>query len=786
MRKIAISSVFFGVVFMAASIAPAQRPDVPLTDQNVEKAITKAVEFIFSKQKENGSWDQFVDGKDIYTDGPTAMCVYALVASGVPAKDPKIAKALDWMARPENQAKMTYSAAFRCLAWYTVNKQLDNKYSKQLATDVDTLVKCTGTGVYTYSTNLPRPAGQGDMSNSQYGIYGVWTGARAGIEIPKDYWDKCLKFWIKYQNADGGWAYGRYESNPQGDTKATMVTAGLASLFVCIDWLFMDKFIKCQATETYSSPVKKGLDWMDKNFDDTIAQSSIPNWYYLYGVERVGLASGYKYFGKSDWYKAGASLLLKSQQAGGQWGRGDRAIPDTCYALLFLIRGRLPVLINRLEYDSDWSNRPRALANFCRWSEKAFETEANWQIITLKSDVNEWHDAPILTITGSKEPKFSAEDIEKLRAFVYQGGTLFSMTECAGLPFTKGIKELYKKLFPKYELAVCGRDHPLNTLLYKSGASARFSEIHNGIRPLAMHTDVDLPLSWQQYQVATGKANFESAANVVMYVTDKQFKFRGSKVWPAEPKSPPAKTLKIARLRYAGNYDPEPLALQRVSRVMATNYGINVDWQWVSAAAASAPASGPAQAVPPTGILPRDLTGDVKLAVMTGTGGFNLEQADRDTLKKWVDAGGILLLDAAGTKGFSDSAKNLIEELWGADSLLPLPLSSPIYLMKDLTIEKVKYRRTTRARVGGIKEPRLMAVLAGDRPKVLFSQEDLNGGLVGYSSYNCDGYEPDSALDMMRNVILYAATAPAIPAASSGPALQPGPASQPPPPGGKS
>ncbi|MBI5723446.1 MAG: DUF4159 domain-containing protein, partial [Planctomycetes bacterium] len=187
-------------------------------------------------------------------------------------------------------------------------------------------------------------------------------------------------------------------------------------------------------------------------------------------------------------------------------------------------------------------------------------------------------------------------------------------------------------------------------------------------------------------------------------------------------------------------------------------------------------AGGPAPAVPNTGILPRDLTADVKLAVMTGTGGFKLEQADRDALKKWVDAGGILFLDAAGTKGFNDSARNLICELWGADLLLPLPLSSPVYQMKDMTIEKVKYRRVTRARVGGIKEPRLMAVLAGDRPKVIFSQEDLNGGLVGYSSYNCDGYEPESALDMMRNVILYAASAPAI---SAAPTVPDGSTSQP-------
>ncbi|MBI5723212.1 MAG: DUF4159 domain-containing protein [Planctomycetes bacterium] len=739
---------------------------IPLTDQNVEKAIAKAVEYIFSKQNGDGSWPPGSQGMVIYKDGPTAMSIYALVASDKNlAKDPRITKAIDWLVKPENQCNLTYSAAFRSLAWLTLNKQLDNKYSKQLAADVDALVKAGKNGTYTY----PLTVSSGwDNSNCQYGLYGVWAGAMGGIEIPKEYWDKCLTRWIKVQNSDGGWGYTPL-SRP--DSYGEMTVAAIASLFVCIDWLYMDKFIKCQVGSDIAS-VKKGLDWMDKNFSETMKKGPGDLPYHLYGVERVGLASGYKYFGASDWFKAGASWLLNRQGADGHWGGGE--VHDTNYGLLFLIRGRLPVIINRLEYDGDWNNRPRALANFCRWGEKTFETEANWQIITLKSDVNEWHDAPILTITGSKEPKFSAEDIEKLRAFVYQGGTLFSITECNGAAFTKGIKGLYQKLFPKYEFTLCGKDHPLNNMLYKP-ASVRFSEVNNGIRPLAIHTESDLPLAWQQYQVATGKVNFEAAANVVMYVTDKQFKFRGAKVWPTEPKSPPGKSIKIARLRYAGNYDPEPLALQRASRLMAANYGINVDWQWVTAAA-SAPAGGSASAIPVTGIAPRDLTADVKLAVMTGTGGFSLAKEDKDALKKWVDAGGILLLDAAGTKGFTESAKDLIGELWGADSLLAMPLTSPIYQLKDMTIEKVKYRRATRARLGGVREPCLMAVLAGDRPKVIFSQEDVIAGLVGFSSCACDGYEPESAFDIMRNVVLYAASAPPLPKES---ATQPttGPAS---------
>ncbi|MBI5724374.1 MAG: DUF4159 domain-containing protein [Planctomycetes bacterium] len=722
------------------------------TAANIETAINKAVQYILSQQRADGSWEPYRDSAgSSFTDGPTAMAIYTLVASGIPAKDTKIAKALDWLVKPENQVKLTYTTAFRCLAWHTVNKQLDNKYMKNLEADVKLLLNSTADGSYRYASDGVTKAEYGDRSNSQYGLYGVWTGARAGMEIPKEYWEKCLKFWISCQDPSGGWKYMEGQTGFMAEVRHPMTVAGLASLFVCIDQLYMDRFLKCQVSSELAA-VKKGMEWMEKN----IGNPSTKRYYYLYGLERVGLASGYKYFGATDWYKAGTTDLLSRQDATGSWNSHEAPVPNTCYGLLFLIRGRLPVIINHLEYDGDWNNRPRALANFCRWSEKVFETENNWQIITLKSDVNEWHDAPILAITGSRAPKFSDEEIVKLRTYVHQGGTILSITECNGSAFSTGIKALYQKLFPKYELAPCGKEHPLNNVLYKSISAVRLSEVRNGIRPLVIHTDADLPVSWQTYAVATGRVNFEAAANVVMYVTDKQFKNRGVNVWPSEPAGPFEKTVKIARLKHGGNCDAEPLALERFARLMGKTFRVRIECPAEPIEIASLKDSG------------------VKLAILTGTAAFKLKDDEKATLRDYVEQGGLVFFDSGGgSKSFGDSAKDLIGELWGADSLLAMPLASPVYQLKDMTIEKVKYRRITRARLGGVKEPRLMAILAGDKPKVIFSQEDVMAGLVGFSSHSCDGYEPESALDIMRNIVLYAATAPPPKDAASQPASRP-------------
>jgi len=80
--------------------------------------------------------------------------------------------------------------------------------------------------------------------------------------------------------------------------------------------------------------IELGLNWMSQHFDEIY--EARPN-YGLYGVERIGVASGRKYFGTVDWYKQGADYLVKHQAPGGNWGQP----PDTSFSLLFLVRGAL-------------------------------------------------------------------------------------------------------------------------------------------------------------------------------------------------------------------------------------------------------------------------------------------------------------------------------------------------------------------------------------------------------------------------------------------------------------
>src|SRR5687768_9283246 len=160
--------------------------------------------------------------------------------------------------------------------------------------------------------------------------------------------------------------------------------------------------------------------------------------------------------------------MVKAQQKNGSWGEAV----DTSFAILFLVRGRAPVMMNKLEYVVDtagdkakpltWNQRPRDVANIARWTGRQIEKDLNWQIVNLNVDVEELHDAPILYISGRDSLQFTAEQEAKLKQYVEQGGIILGNADCSSVKFTESFRKLGTKLFG-WEFRELPEDHPIYT-----------------------------------------------------------------------------------------------------------------------------------------------------------------------------------------------------------------------------------------------------------------------------------------------------------------------------------
>jgi len=705
-------------------------------DSRVRRAIDRAAGHLWRRHR-GGHWDEAAAGAQRRDEGGrTALCVYALLTAGESHQSDRMVKTVQWLRQAE--LRSVYARSLRALALSMLPGRLGGE---ELAGDVAWLLDAARPdGAYDY---LPsRASGDAwDNSNTQMALLALWSAARRGITIPAAYWRGAEQHWLSTQTGSGGWSYTTARRPAYG----SMSAAGLVSLFICLDAGGHRHFLRRGPDTTYP-PVQRGMEWMAEHF------SAIENpgkgrqyfHYYLFGVLRVGLASGFKRFGGHDWYREGAAELLRTQNPDGGWGE----LTDTCFALAFLAKGQDPILFCKLRYPGAWNTHPRDLANLTRWIGYTFETSVRWQSLDVAAPEAQWHDAPVLVISGAAAPAFSPADIEKLRAYALKGGLILSEAAGNSPAFTLKMRKVYAELFPGLPLKPIDPAHPVFSANAPLRRPMKLLGVSNGVRLLAIHSAGDLSKPWQANAVDTHRDAFQLAANIQFHATDsaslRRRARRHEQLWPAVPARRPRRRVAVAVLRHEGNWNPEPMARRRLALMMARDWDTELRF--------SAPMR-PAE-LPP---------GTFPVALITGTEAFTLTPADTRALRAFARAGGLLVADAAGGKGrFHDAARNQLLTL--LDDAYPqvtkVPADSPIYTLPGLGIDRVAFRRAAVRVYGAVRTPQLTQVAVGGRPAIIYSRDDITAGLVGYNGHNIRGYVPDSALALMRNLILYAADRP--------------------------
>ena len=100
----------------------------------------------------------------------------------------------------------------------------------------------------------------------------------------------------------------------------------------------------------------------------------------------------------------------------------------------------------------------------------------------------------------------------------------------------------------------------------------------------------------------------------------------------------------------------------------------------------------------------------------------------------------------------------MVVDIYPTKSLVSINLSSAIYAgsMPDShAAGVVKYRRAFISRHGYSLQPRLLGIRRHGRWVIIFSPQDITGGLVGLHTWGIDGYEPKSAQTLAANIVLY-------------------------------
>jgi hypothetical protein len=793
MRRATICGTLVGLA-LALAAAPGWADDV--SAEQVRTAIEQGVAYLKSQQRGDGSWSEWVN----QPGGVTSLSTLAMLNSGVPVEDDGIQRALTYLRKLRaDQINATYSVALQTMVFCRAEPKRD---LGAISRNVDWLTRIQiQEGPTRGSWAYPGAYGEiGDNSNSQFALLALHEAERVGVTVEPRVWRLAKAYWEGCQNPDGSWGYKKNLITGVGSEpiRGSMTCAGISSLVICADMVHQsdatadgDRIQCCQRAESDNERLERALQWLGTNFAVTRNPGATQqSWllYYLYGLERVGRLTAQRFIGGHDWYREGAAHLLNMKGgvavASGWRGVGAEERDDrvaTSFALLFLSKGRRPVLLAKLKHsgEDEWNQHRSDAANLTRYVETRWNRDLTWQAVDLDAaTIDDLGQSPVLYYCGRtsplpRSPEAVQKLAQKLRGYIDRGGFLFAEAYSTGAEFDTGFRELMTRVFPEpeYRLQLLPPEHPIWRAEERVDPALMrpMWGIEFGCRTSVVYCPPDdsgrlrpsLSCLWELSRHARGQqytpkvqaevdAGLAIGINVLAYATNRELKTKdmipSTTAEPAAGDSFRRGRLRIANLRHPGGCNAAPRALTTLLETAAAQLKIRVE--------------PPGE---PIGITDPALF-DYHMVFMHGRNAFSLTPQERQQLKTYVERGGMLFANSiCASRAFTESFRREMQTIFPNDPLKPIPADDPLFTTEHggYDLSTVTRRDPQSSGEGPLRgllrkvSPELEGIRIGDRYAVVFSRYDLSCALEKHDSLECQGYTREDAARIALNVLLY-------------------------------
>lgn len=793
-------SLCFMLAFVLSSIGQtgfAQDAENAVVDDDVrlrnavKRSLERGSDFLKSQQRGDGSW-QPEGAMSAFRIGTTALAVMALINCDVPVDSREVQDGLNFLRTlpPSGVSGMTgiYETSLAVMALCAA-EQYDRDlpriqlYARLIEESQEQ--NGPGAGYWDYAIRKGGSS-RGDASNGQYAVLALRDAVYAGAQVSRETWQKTHDRWIADQQANGGWGYAAGDFGPRG----SMTVAGLSTIAITSRMLLEDKDVDAQGKPDCCSvlpldPVMdRGRRWMADNFS-VVTNPGHGNYhfYYLYGLERAGRMSGVRFFGFNDWYRQGATMLVETQLAAGNWfanGTEKDAVLNTSMALMFLSKGLSRVVVNKLDYNSpngesrdegEWNRHRFDVINLVDLIDglKGWPPRLTSQVVTLsrlkpETAVQELNQSPVLYISGRDAPTFSDEQIAWLRNYVDAGGFIFAVANCDGQGFDPGFREIVKRMFPQGDASLqpLTPDHAVYRSEYLLNSDGvKLWGVDFGCRTSIIYSPDDLGCLWQKWMKHPPKERninlsgrvdraMKVGVNVVAYATGREPPEKLSDVGARRNKAADVAErglLQIGKLRHTGGWDTAPKALRNLLSALNETVGLAASTQ--------------SEAIPVT----LEEMSRFPLIYMHGRYRFRIETQQQQAMRDYLSRGGVLFADACcGASSFDRSFRDLMRDLYPDNPLKQIPVDHEVFT--EATWHEIK--TTTRRRLVPSEEnaaltmrteegpPILEGIEIDGRYAVIYSRYDISCALEHQASLSCDGYVESDAAKLAMNIVLYA------------------------------
>jgi hypothetical protein len=832
---------FLLLLLAVAFFVPAPvRAEEPLV-KKVRKSLDLGIDYLKGQQKDQGgAWNWENSNLTILEPGGSScLAMLALLTAGVPVDDPVVKRGLPYVRGLG--PKHTYVVGIQTMILGEIG---DPRDLHQIQTNVDWLISSAvtrggrlgGGGKllgWTYSTNM---GDRTDNSNTQYALLGLWAGRQAGAQIEPTVWQAITDYYKNTQvkagvdshgDETGGWPYspdGRAEGPGLGGglPSLTMTAAGLSGLFIAGLDTNDNKQELNEATGVAAKcgfypdddAIAKGMRWLAQeprtpNAPGFRFMNPPHTFYNVYGIERVGRLSGQRFIGDHDWYREGCEFLTGmknsplNQKSDGRWVINDQLdnypVLSTSFALLFLAKGRTPILISKLAWDppgarpatgTGWNRKHNDARHLVEYASRELfkKMPLAWQVFDprladlsteekFNEELSTLLQSPILYMNGHDAPILTTAQKRLLRRYVDEGGFILAEACCGKEEFARGFKALME------DKEVFGNESPLMPLdvnhpIWSSHAlipaavfqgpqvpdEKKIQAIERGCKTVVVFSPQPLAGYWEEDRFAPkvgeavgevrAKLAYRLAGNIIAYATGLEPpKPRLDKPKIIDPKEDKAQLgarylIELAQVKFIpGDWEPAKNALRNLALNARDKYLIDV------ALAKSVVSMSK----------PKELWSS-KFLYMHGKAKPDIDDNEVQNMRAALDSGATLLSDACcGSDAFDQGFRDFAKKLYPDQKLEPIPVNDVLF-SADLNGQAITTVRCRMEKAEGKGadatfkdvQPMLEGIKVDGRWVVIYSRYDIGCALEKNKSSACKGYDPDSAMKLATAALLYA------------------------------
>ena len=836
-----LSLTLFSPEMGGISASAQQPPGVGVNDEDaagdtvvsavaVRQAIQRGVTWLKSQQRDDGTWGDY----NIYRGGLTSLAMHALLTCGEPINDPAIERGLHVVRLIP--LDMTYVVSLKAMVLSRAGEPTDQMRITECVRWLEQ-AQCDDGG-WSYTS-----AGGGyDLSNTQFAVLGLYEAERYGVTVSPQTWQRLLKLLQTVQNNDGSWGYSG------GGGTGSMTCAGIGSMMMALDAANStdarvrgDRIECCLDAPPGDDTVAKGMRWLGRNFttSQNPGSGSGTRLYYLYGIERIGRLTGNRFFvgeaiagggargggeaKKHDWYREGChSLLTWKGSIADHWsnmgGMGeDHPLVATSLSLLFLAKGRIPILFSVLDATpspvaaapagrgaaaakgapaagggaaggfagtGNWNPHRAAFRNLTDYVGLKWKMELAYQTIPLdRATTDDLAASPVLYL-GGRQPLYAGNAATRqrvaqmIRDYIQRGGFLFVAADDPA--FDRDFREWITLAFPEpeYAMKLIPASHPIwrNEEILGADQARPVYGIEFGCRTSVVYVPCGAPEAITEkplsclWELSPSRRN--RLAQQPRYAKVVESQIQGGL------------TLGINILAYATNrrlegkeeiFDREnaehsrdsvargKLAIASILHAGGCNAAPRALSNLLEEASAKLRYRIDTESVELTATDPKIFR--YPILFIHGRDRFQFTDPERAALRLYLERGGTILADAVcGNEEFTASFRGEMAHILPHTPMEPIPPDAPVW---TAALGGFDLARTTRREVIGtrpdgaldIREtvgpPLIEAVSIEGKYRVFFSSYDLSCALEKADSIGCRGYQRNDAARIALNIVLY-------------------------------